>query len=93
MSNQLENINENQDEKEYEDESNSNGDDPSNSPDSAIAPSDINAWRKRRSIAFQRNPLMFRRMSRGETLHSFLSFTFVLLLRLKSTLKMNVDNC
>jgi hypothetical protein len=27
---------------------------------------DINAWRKRRSVAFQRNPLMFRRMSRGE---------------------------
>jgi hypothetical protein len=29
---------------------------------------DINAWRKRRSIAYQRNPLMFRRMSRGEHL-------------------------
>lgn len=26
---------------------------------------DVNAWRKR-SIAFQRNPLLFRRMSQGE---------------------------
>ena len=28
--------------------------------------SDIHAWRKRNSYAFQRNPLLVRRMSRGE---------------------------
>jgi hypothetical protein len=29
---------------------------------------DINAWRKRQSIAFLRNPLLHRRMSRGKQL-------------------------
>jgi hypothetical protein len=35
-------------------------------PHENTAKIDINAWRKRRSIALQRHPLMIRRMSRGE---------------------------
>jgi hypothetical protein len=38
---------------------------------------DIHAWRKRQSIAFLRNPLRLRRMSRGEQF--VLLFVFVLL--------------
>ena len=37
-------------------------------PHENTAKIDINAWRKRRSIALQRHPLMIRRMSRGEHL-------------------------
>jgi hypothetical protein len=56
--------------KEVEDDDVDDEEPPTNATTSHenTAKIDINAWRKRRSIAYQRNPLMFRRMSRGEHL-------------------------
>jgi hypothetical protein len=58
----MEKNNEEQDDDIYDEE------DPKNTMTSQETPtkSDIHAWRKRNSYAFQRNPLLVRRMSRGE---------------------------
>jgi len=69
MSNQEEMMNKN---KEEQDDDNY---DEENSKDQMIpkpntAKIDINAWRKRQSIAYSRNLLMGRRMSRGEKLEN-----------------------
>ncbi len=58
----MEKNNEEQDDDIYDEEP------PRNTMNSQenTAKSDIHAWRKRNSYAFQRNPLLVRRMSRGE---------------------------
>lgn len=77
MSETLENIDENPDSnedenEEKEEEQNRFGNNErsqkmlTSATENNMADQDINAWRKRRSIAFQRQPMMFRRMSRGE---------------------------
>ena len=66
MSTEDESMEGNKDEDDYNDESPS----PKNpmTPQDSPAKSDVHAWRKRNSYAFQRNPLLVRRMSRGEQL-------------------------
>lgn len=77
MSETLENIDENPDsnedenEEKEEEERNRFGNNErsqktlTSATENNMANQDINAWRKRRSIAFQRQPMMFRRMSRA----------------------------
>ena len=81
MSSPLENIEENKEEQRNEegvdDQNLSDSEEvpeDTGTPASNTAKQDVNAWRKRRSIAFQRSPFMHRRMSRGE--HFFTLFPF-----------------
>jgi len=47
------------------------------------ARSDIHAWRKRNSYAFQRNPLLVRRMSRGKQLEKLIHLIIVIIVLFK----------
>ena len=73
MSDPPKHIDENEDEEEEEKERADLVGNPEHSQktvtlaENNMAKEEMNAWRKRRSIAFQRQPMLFRRMSRGET--------------------------
>lgn len=59
----MEKANDERDDDAYDEESSQS---PSMSAEENSVKNDIHAWRKRNSYAFQRKPLLVRRMSRGE---------------------------